>query len=148
VDDKDFRKKAVQGEAHDENAWTMSGVAGHAGLFGDARDVATFAHSMLEGGRPILRAETVSLFTRREPSPPGTSRALASDTPSTPSQAGQHFPPHSFGHLGYTGTSLWIDPQRQLSVTLLTNRTWPDRASERIKQVRPAFHDAVVGCLE
>lgn len=147
VDDKDFRQRVVQGEVHDENASAVGGVAGHAGLFGAARDLATFAHVLLKGGRPILRAETISLFTRHETAPPGTSRALGWDTPSSPSQSGKHFSPRSFGHLGYTGTSLWIDPERQLSVTLLTNRTWPDRASEKIKQVRPAFHDAVVECL-
>lgn len=147
VDDKDFRRRVVQGEVHDENASAMGGVAGHAGLFGAARDLATFAHVLLEGGRPLLRAETISLFTRRQGAPPGTSRALGWDTPSSPSQSGKHFSPHSFGHLGYTGTSLWLDPERQLSVTLLTNRTWPDRASEKIKQMRPAFHDAVVEAL-
>jgi CubicO group peptidase (beta-lactamase class C family) len=147
VDDHGFRQRVVQGEVHDENASALGGVAGHAGLFGAARDLATFAHVLLEGGGPILRTETIALFTRRETSPPGTSRALGWDTPSAPSQSGKRFSPRSFGHLGYTGTSLWIDPERQLSVTLLTNRTWPDRASERIKQVRPAFHDAVVGCL-
>lgn len=147
VDDRGFRKRVVQGEVHDENASAMGGVAGHAGLFGAARDLATFAHVLLTSGRPILRAETTSLFTRREPAPPGTSRALGWDTPSSPSQSGKHFSPRSFGHLGYTGTSLWIDPERQLSVALLTNRTWPDGASEKIKEVRPRFHDAMVEAL-
>ena len=150
VDDRDFRKRVVQGEVQDENASAMTGVAGHAGLFGAARDLATLAHVLLEGGRPLLRAETISLFTRRETSPPGTSRALGWDTPSAPSQSGKHFSPRSFGHLGYTGTSLWLDPERQLSVTLLTNRTWPDRSPERmekIKEVRPAFHDAIAEAL-
>jgi CubicO group peptidase (beta-lactamase class C family) len=103
---------------------------------------------MLQGGSPIIRPETLELFTRRESSPAGTSRALGWDTPSAPSQAGRYFSDHSFGHLGYTGTSLWIDPQRQLSVTLLTNRTWPDCKNEAVKQIRPAFHDAVVEALE
>ncbi len=98
----------------------------HAGLFATAEDVAIFANAMLEGGRPILRPETLAVFTRRESSPPGTTRALGWDTPSSPSQSGKYFSAGSFGHLGYTGTSLWIDPERQLSVTLLTNRTWPD----------------------
>jgi CubicO group peptidase (beta-lactamase class C family) len=147
VDDRDFRRRVVQGEVQDENAFAMGGVAGHAGLFGAARDVATFAHVMLEGGAPILRPETVALFIRREAAPPGTSRALGWDTPSAPSQSGRHFSPRSFGHLGYTGTSLWCDPERTLSVTLLTNRTWPDCGSEQIKQVRPAFHDAIVEAL-
>jgi len=148
VDDQSFRGRIIQGEVQDENASVMEGVAGHAGLFATAEDLATFAHAMLQGGRPILRPETLALFTRRESVPPGTSRALGWDTPSAPSQTGKYFSGHSFGHLGYTGTSLWMDPEQQLSVTLLTNRTWPDGKNEVIKQVRPAFHDAVVEALE
>ena len=147
ADDRDFRRRVVQGEVQDENASAMGGMAGHAGLFAAARDLATFAHVMLEGGHPILRPDTVALFTRRETSPRGTSRALGWDTPSAPSQSGKHFSPQSFGHLGYTGTSLWSDPERRLAVTLLTNRTWPDCASEKIKKVRPLFHDAVLEAL-
>ncbi len=147
VDDRDFRQRIVQGEVHDENASVLGGVAGHAGVFAPAADVARFAHAILRGGAPILRPETVALFTQRETSPPGTSRALGWDTRSAPSQSGQYFSTLSFGHLGYTGTSLWIGPERRLSVTLLTNRTWPDRSSQGIKQVRPRFHDAVVEAL-
>jgi CubicO group peptidase (beta-lactamase class C family) len=103
---------------------------------------------MLNGGSPILRPETVTLFTRRDAAPPGTPRALGWDTPSIPSQSGKYFSPNSFGHLGYTGTSLWIDPTRQLSITVLTNRTWPDCSNNAIKQVRPRFHDAVIAAIE
>jgi CubicO group peptidase (beta-lactamase class C family) len=103
---------------------------------------------MLQEGHPILRPETVALFTRRETAPEGTSRALGWDTPSQPSQSGKYFGPNSFGHLGYTGTSLWIDPHRQLSITLLTNRCWPDCSNQAIKGVRPKFHDAVIETLE
>jgi serine-type D-Ala-D-Ala carboxypeptidase len=148
ADDHTFRKRIIQGEVQDENASVLGGVAGHAGLFSTAEDLARFAHSMLHGGRPILRPETVAIFTRRESAPPGTSRALGWDTPSSPSQSGKYFGPRSFGHLGYAGTSLWIDPDRQLSITLLTNRTWPDRANQAIKQVRPKFHDAIVEALQ
>jgi CubicO group peptidase (beta-lactamase class C family) len=148
VDDRTFRKRVIQGEVHDENTSVMGGVAGHAGLFATASDLAIFANAMLEGGRPILRPETLAVFTRRESSPPGTTRALGWDTPSSPSQSGRRFSARSFGHLGYTGTSLWIDPERQLSVTLLTNRTWPDCANQAIKELRPRFHDAVVEVLE
>jgi CubicO group peptidase (beta-lactamase class C family) len=142
-----FRGRIIQGEVQDENAYVLGGVAGHAGLFSTAEDVAKFAHAMLQGGQPILHPETVALFPRRESAPPGTSRALGWDTPSQPSQSGKYFGPHSFGHLGYTGTSLWIDPDRQLSITLLTNRTWPDCSNQAIKSVRPKFHDAVVEAL-
>ncbi|MFZ0480269.1 MAG: serine hydrolase domain-containing protein [Terriglobales bacterium] len=148
TDDRTFRHGIVQGEVQDENASVIGGVAGHAGLFSIAEDLARFAHAMLNGGHPILRAATVELFTRREAAPNGTSRALGWDTRSAPSQSGNYFSARSFGHLGYTGTSLWIDPERQLSVTLLTNRTWPDCQNQAIKRVRPAFHDAVVEALQ
>jgi len=126
----------------------LGGAAPHAGLFAPAVDLARFSQCMLDGGRPILRPETVALFTRRESAPVGTSRTLGWDTPLAPSQSGKYFSENSFGHLGYTGTSLWIDPQRQLSIALLTNRTWPDCSNWAIKQVRPRFHDAVVEAVE
>ena len=170
ADDHYFRHRIIQGEVQDENASVMGGVAGHAGVFSTAQDLAVFAHSMMAGAtiadgpgenvpdaggsrvrldfRPILRPETLALFTRREASPGGTSRALGWDTPSEPSQSGRHLSPASYGHLGYTGTSLWIDPSRQLSITLLTNRTWPDCSNQGIKEVRPRFHDAIVEALQ
>jgi CubicO group peptidase (beta-lactamase class C family) len=143
-----FRNRIIQGEVQDENASILGGVAGHAGLFSTAEDLARFAHAMLQGGNPILRAETIALFTQRQSTPASTTRTLGWDTPSSPSQSGKYFGPRSFGHLGYTGTSLWIDPDRQLSITLLTNRTWPDCLNQAIKQVRPRFHDAVIEALE
>ncbi len=145
-DDREFRHRVVQGEVHDENAWVMDGIAGHAGVFAPAYEVLLFAHAMLTGGAPLVRRDTLALFTRRY-SLPGTSRALGWDTPSSPSQSGRLFSACSFGHLGFTGTSIWIDPQRALAVVLLTNRTWPDRSSQKIKEVRPRFHDAVVEAL-
>jgi CubicO group peptidase (beta-lactamase class C family) len=148
VDDDSFRHRIIQGEVYDENASVLGGVAAHAGVFAPAHDIAIFANAMLNGGQPILHSETLAVFTRREPSPVGTSRALGWDTPSSPSQSGKYFSPHSFGHLGYTGTSLWIDAERQLSVTLLTNRTWPDASNKAIQEIRPKFHDAVVEALE
>jgi CubicO group peptidase (beta-lactamase class C family) len=147
ADDRNFRKRIIQGEVQDENASVLGGVAGHAGLFATAEDLATFSHILLQGGAPLVRPDTLALFTRRETAPAATSRALGWDTPSTPSQSGKYFSSRSFGHLGYTGTSLWIDPERQLSVTLLTNRTWPDCSNKAIKDIRPAFHDAVVSAL-
>jgi serine-type D-Ala-D-Ala carboxypeptidase len=152
VDDRVYRRKIVQGEVNDENAWAMGGVAAHAGLFGDALSVARFAECILRGGKSantttLFRPETVALFTARQAEPPGTSRTLGWDTPSTPSQSGTLFSPRSFGHLGYTGTSLWCDPERQLSVTLLTNRTWPDSKNQAIKELRPRVHDAIVEAL-
>ncbi len=148
-DDQAFRKRVVQGEVNDENAYVMGGVAGHAGVFAPATDVARFAECMLREGTPLFQPATVKLFTRREQTPAGTSRALGWDTPSlNGSSSGAYFSQASFGHLGFTGTSLWIDPVRQLSVTLLTNRTWPNRESQAIRQVRPRVHDAIVEALE
>ncbi len=138
--------RVIQGEVQDENASKLGGVAGHAGIFSSAGDIAIFASALLQGN--LVRAETLDIFTRRETSPAGTSRALGWDTPSSPSQSGKYFSPSSFGHLGYTGTSLWVDPERQLSIVLLTNRTWPDCRNQAIKTVRPAFHDAVIEALE
>src|SRR5580692_558399 len=148
ADDQTFRRRIIQGEVQDENASVLGGVAPHAGLFSTAEDLARFAQAMLNRGGTILRPETVAVFTRRESTPPGTSRALGWDTPSPPSQSGKYFSPQSFGHLGYTGTSLWLDPTRQLSITLLTNRTWPDCTNQAIKQIRPNFHDAIIEALE
>jgi serine-type D-Ala-D-Ala carboxypeptidase len=147
ADDKAFRKRIIQGEVQDENASVLGGVAPQAGLFSTARDLAQFAHAMLNPESPIFRPDTVSRFTSRQSAPAGTTRALGWDTPSAPSQSGRYFSPQSFGHLGYTGTSLWIDPVRQLSITLLTNRTWPDCLNQAIKQVRPKFSDAIIEAL-
>lgn len=147
ADDRTFRHRIIQGEVQDENASVLGGVAGHAGLFASAPDVARFAASLIAGGGPVVRPETIALFTKREITPPGSSRALGWDTPSLPSQSGKYFSPGSYGHLGYTGASLWIDPVRRVSITLLTNRTWPDCSNQVIKQVRPAVHDAVMEAL-
>jgi CubicO group peptidase (beta-lactamase class C family) len=146
-DDRHWRQRVIQGEVHDENASAMGGVAGHAGLFGSIADLARFGEFMLGEGEPLVSAETVRLFTTRGDTPPGNSFALGWDTPTPPSQSGQYFSARAYGHLGFTGTSLWIDPQRELAVVLLTNRTWPDRRSQAIKQFRPQFHDAVVKAL-
>ena len=141
-----FRNRIIQGEVQDENASILGGVAPQAGLFSTAQDLAKFAQAHLTPSK-VFRPETVALFTRREPAPAGTSRALGWDTPSAPSHSGKYFSAESYGHLGYTGTSLWIDPTRQLSITLLTNRTWPDAANPAIKQLRPKFHDAVIEAM-
>jgi serine-type D-Ala-D-Ala carboxypeptidase len=144
VNDRTFRNRVIQGEVHDENASVLGGVSGHAGVFSNTSDLMRFSESMLGHGPKLLDTETISLFTRLQPSPTGTSRALGWDTPSVPSQSGNHFSRRSFGHLGYTGSSLWIDAEREIAIALLTNRTWPDNRSQLIKQVRPAFHDVLM----
>lgn len=146
-----WRGRLVQGEVHDENAFAMGGVAPHAGLFGTAGDLARFAQMLLNrgtlDGHRIVSRRTVDLFTRRA-GIPGSDRALGWDTKSPEgSSAGTLFSPNSFGHTGYTGTSVWIDPERGLFVILLTNRVHPTRENNLIREVRPAVADAVVRAL-
>jgi serine-type D-Ala-D-Ala carboxypeptidase len=146
--DKSFRGRRIQGEVQDENAWVLGGVAGHAGLFSNVEDVLRFAAEVIAAGRGnstennLFEATTVEVFGERQ-GLAGSSRALGWDTPSENSSSGRLFSPHSIGHLGYSGCSLWIDLDARLAVVLLTNRTWPDRKSLLIRQVRPAFHDAI-----
>jgi CubicO group peptidase (beta-lactamase class C family) len=143
-----FRRRVVQGEVQDENCWVMGGVAGHAGLFSTVPDLLRFAQCMLGTAQSLLLPTTVELFTMREANPPQTSRALGWDTPSPEgSSSGRLFSPHSAGHLGYAGTSLWIDFERRVAVVLLTNRCWPSRENNAIRTVRPQFHDAVMSAL-
>lgn len=144
-----FRFRVIQGEVQDENASVMGRVAGHAGLFSNVPDLLRFAACILAGGktpegRQLFQPETVARFATRQ----GEGRALGWDVPTPGGSSGRHFSPRSIGHLGFAGTSLWIDPEKHLAVALLTNRTWPDRANQSIKQLRPLFHDAVVEALE
>jgi CubicO group peptidase (beta-lactamase class C family) len=145
-----WRGRLLQGEVHDENAWAMGGVAGHSGLFGPVADVIRFARMMLSGGelegKPLVSAATVDRYVRRS-DVPGSSRALGWNTPSPGSSAGTLLSPRSFGHTGFTGTSLWIDPDRAAFVTLLTNRVHPSREGS-IQDLRAAVADAVVRGLE
>lgn len=147
-----WRGRLPHGEVHDENTLALGGIAPHAGLFGSARDVAAFGQAILNGGayggQRLANAKTVSLFTRRAELVPGSSRALGWDTPSHPSSAGRYFSSRSFGHTGFTGTSLWIDPELDLIVVLLTNRVHPTRDNIAIRRLRPAIHDAVVLAID
>jgi CubicO group peptidase (beta-lactamase class C family) len=146
-EDLTFRHRIIQGEVQDENCFVLGGIGGHAGLFSNALDPLRYAQCLLDEER-LFTKETVQLFTTRTELPPGSSRALGWDTPSQPSSSGRFFSGHSAGHLGYAGTSLWIDFERRLAIVLLTNRTWPHRQSEAIRVVRPAFHDAVMEGLD
>lgn len=147
-DDKIVRHRRIQGEVQDENAWLLSGVAGHAGLFSSVPDILCFADAILgaHGGNTddasLFAPATVEVFRERQ-GPADSSRALGWDTPSANSSSGRFFSSRSIGHLGYSGCSIWIDLDARIAVALLTNRTWPDRKSQLIRQVRPAFHDAV-----
>jgi CubicO group peptidase (beta-lactamase class C family) len=142
----EWRNRLLRGEVHDENAAAMGGVAGHAGLFGTAESVLAVSGAWLRGyyGREsILEGELVRQFTTRQESAARSSWALGWDTPSAPSSSGSSFSERSFGHLGYTGTSLWIDPLCELEVVLLSNRVHPSRKNEKIKVFRPYIHDLV-----
>ena len=149
-EDTSFRRRLIQGEVQDEHAFLLQGAGGHAGLFSNVPDLLRFALELLKAVRPgmaadngaLFRESTVELFAERQ-SPPGSSRALGWDTPSGDSSSGKHFSRHSIGHLGYSGCSLWIDLDAAIAIVLLTNRTWPDRKNQLIRQVRPAFHNAV-----
>ena len=140
-----FRGGLVWGVVHDENAWAMGGVSGNAGLFSSARDLAVFAQMLLDGGEyggvRLLRAETIARWTARQRR--DVSRAIGWDTPAPGSSAGRYFSARSFGHTGFTGTSIWVDPEKQLFVVLLTNRVDPTRDNPKIGPLRRAVDDAV-----
>jgi CubicO group peptidase (beta-lactamase class C family) len=134
-----WRGRLLQGEVHDENCYTLGGAAGHAGLFGTAEAVGGFARTTLNafGDRTFERFVRTSTV-------PGSSRALGWDTMLPTSSCGTRMSPRAIGHTGFTGTSLWIDPERDLYVVMLTNRVHPSRENNQIQPVRRAFHDAVV----
>jgi CubicO group peptidase (beta-lactamase class C family) len=140
----------IRGTVHDENAWKLGGVSGHAGLFSTAPDLARFASWLLEQGwgrAGRLPPSLVREFTRRQDLVPGSSRALGWDTPSEGSSAGARLSASAFGHTGFTGTSIWLDPEKELFVILLTNRVHPTRENSRIVRVRPRVADLVVDAL-
>ncbi|MEO6212169.1 MAG: serine hydrolase domain-containing protein [Vicinamibacterales bacterium] len=140
-----WRGRTLVGEVHDENAWALGGVAGHAGLFGTGAGVGAFARATLHtiAGDPILaRSATMRQFIERSDGS-GGSRALGWDTMLASSSCGQRMSSTAIGHTGFTGTSLWIDWERDLYVVLLTNRVHPTRENSLLKQLRPRVHDAV-----
>jgi CubicO group peptidase (beta-lactamase class C family) len=152
-----WRGRLLVGEVDDRNAWALGGVAGHAGLFGAAADVGDFARAMLraarrahgleaagEGADLDVTPDLVRVFLERT-RVPGSSRALGWDTMVPTSSCGTRMSATAVGHTGFTGTSLWIDWERDLYIVLLTNRVHPDASNGAILGVRPAFHDAVLG---
>jgi CubicO group peptidase (beta-lactamase class C family) len=146
-----WRKRILCGEVHDDNAWSMGGVAGHAGLFANAADVdvlATRLRNCWRGADDFVPAEIVREFWQRDRTVAGSTWALGWDTPSpTDSSAGTRISAHAVGHLGFTGTSLWMDLERDAHVVLLTNRVHPRRDNDRIRKVRPRVHDAAFEAL-
>jgi CubicO group peptidase (beta-lactamase class C family) len=145
----DTLRGQLHGSVHDPNAWALGGVAGHAGLFGSARDLAVFAQMLLNGGTyagtRIVKQATVARWTASQD--PASSRAFGWDSPSAVSSAGRYFSPRSFGHTGYTGTSMWVDPERGLFVVLLMNRVNSRGEATRHVQLRRDVADAVQSSL-
>jgi CubicO group peptidase (beta-lactamase class C family) len=145
-----WRGRTLEAEVHDENAWALGGIAGHAGLFGTAAAVGAFARALmgtLAGQHLLAEPATARGFIRRTDIP-GSSRALGWDTMLPTSSCGTRLSPSSIGHTGFTGTSLWIDWERDLYVVLLTNRVHPVRENALLRAIRPRFHDAIVTVLE
>lgn len=152
--DRVFRGRTLQGEVHDEAAWVMGGVAGHAGLFSTAHDLARFGFALANGGEAygtrLFRRSTIDRFTERvrlrSTYPMGLGWMLQ-QTDRSYSSAGALFGPRSFGHTGFTGTSIWVDPDQELFVVLLSNRVHPSRQNTRIRSVRADLADAVAGAI-
>jgi len=144
-----WRKRIIQGEVHDENAYSLGGYSGHAGLFGDAEEVFILVNMLREhycGERDdYFKPETVREFFKRQNIVKEYTWALGWDTPSSKdSSAGQYFSANSVGHLGFAGTSIWMDLDRNIIIILLTNRIHPTRTNEKIKAFRPAIHDLIM----
>ncbi len=149
TEDDPWRARVLRGEVHDENAAALNGVAAHAGLFGTAAAVGAFARLVLQTFQsvtPLGSPDLMRLFASRT-GVPDSSRALAWDTMLPTSSCGTRLSASAIGHTGYTGTSLWIDRERDLYVVLLTNRVHPTRKNEQLAAIRPKFHDAVVAAL-
>lgn len=144
-----WRGRLLVGEVHDENAYALGGVAGHAGLFGTVDAVGRFAQDVLAGavGRPTLASiRTIREFHQRS-TVPGSSRALGWDTMLPTSSCGTRMSKKAIGHTGFTGTSLWIDPEANCYAVLLTNRVHPTRTNNTILALRPTFHNLIMAAL-
>jgi len=143
-----WRQRHLRGEVHDENAFALGGVSAHAGLFTSGADLARLAQAYLNGGTldgaRFVGAATIAQFTAVQDSA-FSSRALGWDTPTGDNSAGRLMTRPAFGHTGFTGTSIWIDPANDLFVVLLTNRVNPSRVNTKISVWRQALADAVMG---
>jgi CubicO group peptidase (beta-lactamase class C family) len=145
-----WRQRLLIGEVDDDNAWALDGTAGHAGLFGVVGSVGEYARhvmQVLEGRTGAFMQATAQTFVARRTEIPGSSRALGWDTMLPTSSCGTRMSPRAFGHVGFTGTSLWIDPERSVYVALLTNRVHPSPDNDAIARVRPPLHDAIIEAL-
>jgi serine-type D-Ala-D-Ala carboxypeptidase len=144
-----WRGRRVKGEVHDENAASLGGVAGHAGIFSTAADVAAFGQVFLDNGRPLLRAETVGEMSQEQATHGSLRRGLGFVLWSPdPEASGNPLSQRAFGHTGFTGTSLWIDPQRLLVIALLTNDVYYGRVGRSIGSLRVAVHRTIVAAID
>lgn len=144
-----FRHRLVRGVVHDENAYVLGGVAGHAGLFSTAQDLSRLAQLYLRDGRGLLKPVSIAAFTTRQSVPSGTSRALGWDMPdASGSFAGPRAAPDALIHTGFTGTSIYIDRRRNAFIILLTNRVNPTRDNKRIAEARIAIHTALLSAID
>ena len=146
-----WRQRQLRGEVHDENASRFGGVSGHAGLFSTATDLSRVVRMWMNGGTldgvRFASSQTVAQFTRAQDTLI-SKRALGWETPNGTNSAGHYFSSRAFGHTGFTGTSIWIDPSRDVFVILLTNRVNPTRENKKIGGVRVALADAIAGALD
>ena len=151
TEDCPWRKKVLRGEVHDDNAYVMGGVAGHAGLFSSARDIHQLLACLnrcIRGSDSFLPQELIEEFLSRDEAVKNSTYALGWDTPSeNGSSSGKYFSPHSVGHLGFTGTSIWWDLEKNFHVVLLSNRVHPTRKNEKIREFRPYIHDLIMKTL-
>ena len=146
-----WRKRILCGEVHDDNAYAMGGVAGHAGLFSSARDIHTLMvrlNHCFHGKDNFLPQSLVQEFLTKDQTIKDSTHALGWDTPSPgKSASGSYFSPRSVGHLGFTGTSIWWDLEKSCHIILLTNRVHPSRQNEKIRDFRPYIHDLIMKAL-
>jgi len=143
-----WRNRRIVGEVHDENAWRMGGIAGHAGLFSTAGEVATLGQAFLDQGRPLLQPETVADMLRVQAQEGDSRRGLGWILwDPDPTTSGNPFSPSAYGHTGFTGTSLWVDPRRDIVVSLMTNEVYRGRENRRIGDLRLQVHQAVANAF-
>ena len=146
------RKRMLVGEVDDENAFAMGGVAGHAGLFAPVREVDRIAAELIAcyaGRSDFVPQRIIREFWTRDKTVAGSTWALGWDTPSPQgSSSGHHFSPQAVGHLGFTGTSIWIEPTREIAISMMTNRVHPKRDNQAIREFRPKIHDLIMEAID
>jgi CubicO group peptidase (beta-lactamase class C family) len=147
-----LRKRLLIGEVDDENAFAMGGVAGHAGLFAPVREVDRIVRELIAcyaGRSDFVPQKIIREFWTRDATVAGSTWALGWDTPSPEhSSSGNRFSPAAVGHLGFTGTSIWIEPEKEIAITMLTNRVHPRRDNQKIREFRPKIHDLIMDALD